>query len=80
MSRGPAHHDVDVVVHALLALGVVAADLYVFLFLVPDLFDRHRSELDLAALALVGGAVAFSYLAGRHLWRSIDSFTDGDTS
>ena len=78
MSDDPTRRDIDVVLHALLACGVAAADIYVVLFLAPDLFDRHRSELDLAALALIGGALAFSYLAGRYLWRSIHSITDGD--
>jgi len=78
MSRDPTHRDVDMVVHALLAVGVVVADLYVILFLVPDLFDRHRSALDLAAVAVIGGAAAFSYLAGRYLWRSLHSITDGE--
>jgi hypothetical protein len=78
MSADPTRHDVDVVTHVLLALGVVAADGYVLLFLVPDLFNRHRSELDLALVAVVVGALAFSYLAGRYLWRSLHSITDGE--
>ena len=78
MSKDPTRRDVDVVVHALLGLAVVVADGYVLLFLVPDLFDRHRSELDVAALAVVGSALAFSYLAVRYLWRSIHTLTDGE--
>ena len=78
MSNDPTHHDLDVVVHALLALGVVASDAYILLFLVPDLFDRHRSEWDMVALAVVGGTLAFSYLASRYLWRSIHAIFHGE--
>ncbi len=78
MSDDPARRDVDIVVHALLALAVFGGDLYVVLFLVPELFDRHRSELDLLAVAALLGMLAFSYLAGRYLWRSIHSITHGD--
>jgi len=78
MSKDPTHHDIDIVVHALLAMGIVAADIYILLFLVPELFDRHSSGLDFAVVAIVGGALAFSYLAGRYLWRSIHTITDGE--
>jgi hypothetical protein len=78
MSENPTRRDLDIVLHMLLAVGIVAADAYILLFLAPDLFDRHRTELDLAVIVILGGALAFSYLAGRHLWRSIHTITDGE--
>jgi len=70
MSGGARNRDVDVVVHVLLAVALVAADAFVLLFLIPDLFDAHSSALDLLSLLLLIGSLAFSYLAGRYLWRS----------
>jgi hypothetical protein len=70
MSSNPGNRDIDIVVHLVLATALVVADACVLLFAVPALFDRHRTELDLAALLLVTGSLAFSYLAGRYLWRS----------
>jgi hypothetical protein len=78
MSEHPVHHDLDIVLHALLAAGLVAADAFIILFLVPEMFDQHSTELDLAALLAICGALAFSYLAGRHLWRSIQHIIDGE--
>ncbi len=78
MRDSPGRRDIDVVVHGALAIGLVAADVFVFLFLIPMLFDQHRSELDLASLVAAGAALAFTYLGGRYLWRSAHHSIGGD--
>jgi cytochrome b561 len=72
----PGDRDRHVVLHGVLAAILLLVVAAVFLFVVPDLFDRHDSSMDMLAIGAVIGTVAVTYLAARYLWRSFSS--DGD--
>ena len=70
--------DVNVVVHALLGVIVVAITAVSVGYLVPELFDRHSSAADLAAAGVAVGTLAFTYIAGRYVWRSFRTTVSGE--
>jgi hypothetical protein len=74
----PEEDDVAIACNAAIAVITIFILGSALLIIVPDLFNRHSTEADLGALVLAGGAIAFAFLVGRHLWRSITSPLDGD--